>query len=288
MSTSGHRSAAAAPAVACALASALACALVGSLPRFGRSDDAIPPPDAWPKGAEVAELINARDDGESLTMLLVMELIDRRGKRRVRETRMFRRDDEEARRSILFFEAPKNLKGTAFLTYDYPDGRDDDQWLYLPALRKVRRISAADRGGYFLGTDFTYEDMKLGPHVSIDEYTFETVGFEVHDDRRCYVVEAVPVSDDVMREVGYGRIRLWVDAERWFIVRSQFWDAHDQPLKSVVLSDWRQVGGIWTAHHVEARRHQTGHATVFDLREVEYDGGLPEELFSKRSLSRGP
>ena len=114
-----------------------------------------------PSADDIIAQVNARDDGEQVTRTLRMELIDRRGKSRVRETMGYRRYYGEEKRTVIFYQSPTNVKGTGFLTYDYPEAdKDDDQWLYLPALRKVRRISAADRGDYFLGTDFTYEDIK--------------------------------------------------------------------------------------------------------------------------------
>ena len=98
-----------------------------------------------------------------------MELIDRRGKSRVRETMGYRRYYGEEKRTVLFYQSPTNVRGTGFLTYDYPNAdTDDDQWLYLPALRKVRRISSSDRGDYFLGTDFTYEDIKKETRIATD------------------------------------------------------------------------------------------------------------------------
>ena len=143
----------------------------------------------FPSGLEIAQRINDRDEGEAVSRNLTMEMIDRRGKKRVRETRGFRKYYGEEKRTVIFYLKPKNVKKTAFLTYDYPlADRDDDQWLYLPAMRKVRRISASDRGDYFLGTDFTYEDIKKESKVSIEDYTWKTVGEEEIDGYRKYSV----------------------------------------------------------------------------------------------------
>jgi len=133
-----------------------------------------------PSADVVIAKINSVDDGEYVTRHLTMTLIDKRGKKRVRETIGYRKYFGKEKRTILFYKKPTNVKGTAFLTFDYPDAtKDDDQWLYLPALRKVRRISAADRGDYFLGTDFTYEDIKLEGKVDPQDYDFETIRSEV-------------------------------------------------------------------------------------------------------------
>ena len=240
-------------------------------------------------GREIAQQLNARDDGETLSQSVAMELIDRRGKVRQRRIRSFRKYYGEDKRMVIFFEAPKNIKGTAFLTYDYAGtSREDDQWLYLPALHKVRRISASDRGDYFLGTDFTFEDVKKAGKVEIDDYTFDRAGEEVVDGRRCHVVDAVPVSEKVAGELGYGRVRLWVDAQIWMARKTEMWDVRGHSLKTVVTKEIREVQGIWTAHRVEATHHKTGHRSLFTVTEVDYQNPISDDVFTELALRRGP
>src|SRR5690606_14175570 len=110
---------------------------------------------------------------------LRMVLTDRSGAQRIRDTRVFREEFEDDKRTAIFFTGPKRLQGTGFLTWDYDDpARADDQWLYLPAARRVRRISASDRGDYFLGTDFTYEDVKKQTKLALEDYDFKALGVE--------------------------------------------------------------------------------------------------------------
>lgn len=242
-----------------------------------------------PSGDEIARRINARDEGEHVRRRLTMRLIDEGGHVRTRETVSFRRHFGDEKRSVLFFESPKNVKDTAFLTFDHAEpGREDDQWLYLPALRKTRRIAGADRGGRFLGTDFSYEDMKKGTRVSMEDYTRRTVGRDEVDGRPCLLVENVPVSEEVARELGYGKVVFCVDPEIWMVRRSAFWDERGEPLKTTFVRDVRQVDGIWTPHEIEARNHQTGHRTVFTFSEVDYEAPVPEDLFTERALRTGP
>jgi hypothetical protein len=230
----------------------------------------------------------ARDEGEYVTRKLRMEMTDRNGVTRVRETYGYRRYFGAEKRTVLFYSSPTNVKGTGFLTYDYPDAqRDDDQWLYLPALRKVRRISASDRGDYFLGTDFTYEDIKKESKVALEDYRFETIGTEEVDGHQTYVVEGTPIDDEVARELGYDRVRWRIDPEIWMSRLAQFWDLNGNALKTVETKDIRPVEGIWTAHRIEARNHKTGHATVFVFSDVDYTRDVPERLFTTATLRRG-
>ena len=241
-----------------------------------------------PSGDEIAERINARDDGEHVVQRLKMTLIDKRGKTRERETRTFRKDYGAERHTVLFYERPTNVKGTGFLTYDYPDPEDDDdQWLYLPALRKSRRIAASDRGDYFLGTDLTYEDIKLAGRVSIEDYVRTTLREDTLDGRKVYVLEAIPIDDKTAKELGYGKVISWIDAEIWMARKSAFWDPRGKLLKTAVFKDIRQVQGIWTQHRIEVENHKTGHRTVFEFSDVDYESRVDDDLFTERALRRG-
>lgn len=245
-------------------------------------------PPALPDGEEVARRINARDEGGSTAQTLVIETVDRRGGSRVRRSRTFWKDFGEERRKVIFFEEPRNVKGTAFLTIDYPEpGRDDDLWLYLPAARKVRRISMANRGDYFLGTDFTYEEVKSATRVNTADYSLKTLREEVVDGHRCLVLEAVPTSEKVEQELGYGRALQWVDAELWIFRRIEAWDTRGNELKTIEFKDIHQVEGIWTVHRIEALNHKTGHRSRFVFSDVDYDSEVEDELFTPQALRRG-
>ncbi|MFT6958394.1 MAG: putative RND superfamily exporter protein [Halieaceae bacterium] len=232
--------------------------------------------------------VNQADDGGFVTRKLAMQMVDRRGKVRDRKTVSYRKYFGEEKRTVLFYEAPANIRDTAFMTWDYPDHAvDDDQWLYLPALRKVRRISASDRGDYFLGTDFTYEDIKLEGKLEPEDFDFSLLGEEEINGTVTFKLASVPKTPDIARELGYGRTEFWVDPANWMVVRAEFWDPKDKPLKSLVISDIRQVDGIWTRHQLEVTNHQTGHLSRFTFSEVDYQSEVRDAMFSRRTLSRG-
>lgn len=263
----------------------LICALVASAsgPNFATAD-----PGSWPTGLEIAKKVNARDEGQHVSRRLTMEMIDKRGKTRVRETYGYRKYFGEEKRTVIFYLSPSNIKDTGFLTFDYPEAdRDDDQWLYLPAMRKVRRISASDRGDYFLGTDFSYEDIKKESKVGIEDYNFTTVGEEEIDGHHCYIVESIPVDDATAKELGYGKVRTWDDSEIWIARKSEFWDIRMNPLKTLRSSDIRQVDGIWTIHNMEVKNHKTGHTSRFTFAEVDYTKPVKDDLFTQGALRRG-
>ena len=242
-----------------------------------------------PSGMTVAERINARDEGETLTQTIAMELIDRHGKKRLRETRVFRKHYGDERRTLIFFLEPPTVRGTGFLTFDHPEpDRDDDQWLYLPAMRKVRRIPTSDRGGSFFGTDMTYEDMKNGSKVAIQDYTWKTVGEATVGGHACYLVAAAAIDERTAEDIGYSRVHLYVDQDIWMVRKAAYWDVRGNPLKDVMVSEIRQVQGTWTAHRIEAKSHKREHTTIFTFTDVDYDGDIDDDLFTERALQRGP
>ncbi|NOX69727.1 MAG: outer membrane lipoprotein-sorting protein [Gammaproteobacteria bacterium] len=240
-------------------------------------------------GDEVIDRVNARDDGEQVSRALKMELVDRRGKSRIRETVGYRRYYGAEKRTVLFYVSPTNVKGTAFLTYDYPDAQtDDDQWLYLPALRKVRRISAADRGDYFLGTDLSYEDIKKESRISREDYVFSTINTEEIDGHLTYVVEGIPVDDATAEELGYSRVLWRIDPNMWMSRLTEMWDINGNRLKTVRNNDFEKIQGIWTALRLTTVNHKSGHSTIFTFSDVDYRTPVDDSMFEQRTLRRGP
>jgi hypothetical protein len=267
---------------AIALCTAFALSAVSMGSRAAHAQDALPP------GDEVARRINARDAGAVATRKLVMEIVEKDGTTRTRSTRAYRRRFDADERSILFFDAPANVQGTSLLTWNYDDAsREDAQWLYLPALRKSRRIALSDRGRAFLGTDLSFEDMKNETHVSLADYRWESVGEEEVDGHRCIVVDATPVDSETARALGYGRLRLRVDATIWMPRFIEYWEPGGAPLKTVRLRDVEQVDGIWSARRIEAENLQTGHRTVLRFEEIDHGSEVPEELFTEAAMRRG-
>jgi len=246
-----------------------------------------------PDASQIVNKINAIDDGQQVTRNLTMTMIDKRGKKRVRETLAFRKYYGEEKRTILFYKKPTNVKGTSFLTFDYPDAdKDDDQWLYLPALRKVRRISASDRGDYFLGTDFTYEDIKLEGKLDVTDYDFESLKLEslALDDGRTLatvLVRGTPKNNEIAKELGYGKTEFWVDLETGLIVRANYWGAKGKLLKTLNISEIRKVDGLLTRHKMVIDNHKTGHRTEFVFSDVNYKTKVKDSLFSKRAMKQG-
>jgi outer membrane lipoprotein-sorting protein len=239
-------------------------------------------------GRQVMEQVVARDEGLQVSRNLTMQLTDRRGKVRTRQTRGFRKYYGEDKRTVLFYLAPANIKDTGFLTYDYPDPEvDDDQWLYLPAVRKIRRISASDRGDYFLGTDFSFEDIKNESKPNLADYQHKRLGEEMVDGIQCIVVEGIPVSDEIANELGYSRVVSRIDPNTWMARRTEFWDTKGNRLKEIRSPKIEQIDGIWTSLEIHATNFKTGHETILTFSDVDYKTEVADRWFETNQLRRG-
>jgi len=261
----------------------LSCSSLLSLPIFSADLKADPL-----SADEIVARINQVGDGDFLTRKLSMKTVDKRGKERRRETIIYRKEYADETRTVLFYLSPSNVRNTGFLAWDYNDqAKDDDQWLYLPALRKVRRIASADRGGYFLGTDFTYDDIQLDGKLEPRDYNFTLVGEEPLLDIPSYRMSSTPKTKEIAKELGYGRTEFWVDKSSWMVLKVEFWDLKNKPLKRMTTSDIKPIGHILTRHGLHVINHKTGHQTQFTFSDVDYKTPVKDSWFTKRALSRG-
>jgi len=239
-------------------------------------------------GLEIMQAVDARPEGITQKAHLTLELTDRRGRKRIQQTMVLRKYYGHDKRQVLYYLEPSNVRDTAFLTYDYADAAtEDEQWLYLPALRKTRRISASDRGDYFLGTDLTYEEMKRQNKISLQDWRFTRIGESEVDGITTVVIEGVPVSETVAQELGYGRARWYVDLATATIRRTENFDTQGNPLKTASFKNIRKVDDIWTVHEITVDNHKTGHQTHLLVTDVAYETPLDDDRFEERALRRG-
>ena len=235
---------------------------------------------------EIVASVNARDDGHQVTRNLKMELTDKRGKKRVQETIYFRKYYGDDKKSVMFYKKPKRIKGTGFLTFDNAL-KDDEQWLYLPALKKVRRVSSSDRGDWFLGTDFSYEDIKKEGKISNDDYSFKLLGEEDVDGHGVYKLELLAKDETITEELGYSKLISFIDKEIFITRKVIFYDNRGELLKTLLSSDISQVDGIWSVHHMHMQNHQNKHISDFYFSNIDYKKEVKNNLFTKGSLKRG-
>lgn len=238
--------------------------------------------------ADIAQSVYDRAEGNATYRDLAITLTDRRGRQKSRRALVVRENRADARYTRITYTHPKAIRDTAFLSHDYHDPeRDDSRWFYTPAMRKDRRVPASDRGDYFLGTDFTYEDIQSELKFDTNDYRFEYLGESPHGARRLPVLGGQPASAAIARETGYGSFVAIVDPVAWMPVQIEFFDLKERPLKTVVVSSIERVDGIWVAKRIAAHNHRTGHRTVFEILDVGFPDDIDDALFTAHALTRG-
>jgi outer membrane lipoprotein-sorting protein len=234
---------------------------------------------------QVAVNVDEREDGDNETSDMEMTLTNKRGQNRIRKVTTYRKDYGEDSKSVMFFLEPADVKGTGFLSWSYDDkNKDDDQWLYLPALKKVRRISSSGKADYFMGTDFTYSDMG---DRDVDDYTYAHIDTEVIDGIECYHLERLPRDDTVIDETGYSRTEIWVRPDIWMMTKAVFFDKKGKLLKELTVSDFEEVNGIWVANTMHMNNIQKEHQTTLTFSNNQFNTDLDDDFFSQRRLTKG-
>lgn len=170
---------------------------------------------------QIMARVDARDDGDNATSVMEMILIDKSGHQRKRSIRSFAKDKGADTQRLMFFLEPADVRGTGFLTYDFgAANKDDDQWMYLPELRKTKRIAASDKSGSFMGSDFSFADMT---GRELKEWEFKLLGEKDVRGKKTWLIEATPASRAVRDRYGYEKSVVFVRQDIFIPVRSVHW-----------------------------------------------------------------
>jgi hypothetical protein len=242
---------------------------------------------------EIMNKVDARDDGNSVISTMQMTLIDKKGKKRIRQMRTYAQDiDINTEHKSIFFLSPSDVKNTAFLTYDYSaDEKDDDQWMYLPALKKTKRIPASDKDAAFMGSDFSYADMT---DKELDDYSFKLVK-ETSIKRKegkvpVWVIESTPISQAVIDETGYKKSTLYIRKDNYVLTRAKFYLKKGSRVKYMDVRKLEKIDGIWVAMQTTMTTKQgkkTLHKTILTNSDVEINKRINGNMFSIRRIEKG-
>ena len=240
-------------------------------------------------GREIMEKVNARDVGDRYTGEREMILIDKKGKKRIRKLKTFGGKKGKDTLSLMFFLSPADVKNTGFLTYDYKEsGKDDDQWLFLPALRKTKRIATGDKSGSFMGSDLNYSDMTT-PDLDLFDYTLmketEVRGHKV------WQIKAVPKNKDEAEKSGYSKSVIFIRQDNYVMIRAVRWVHKKRRNKYLDVKKMEKIDGIWvsTEMHVTTKTgKKTLHKTILKQNNIRFNQKeVNADLFTVRRLEKG-
>ena len=240
--------------------------------------------------AKIVAAMDARDDGDRQKSQMVMKVRDSAGRERSRSVRSQRMDFPGGSKQLLLFEGPAEVRNTGLLSIDWDDGaKADDQWLYLPALRKSTRIASGDKSGSFMGTDLSYADMTRQDVKSYD-YAMIQASLPCGDDT-CWLIESRPNNKKTRKETGYVKTHSWISKSKLMPLKVKHWVREGKKLKFIKFADIRQVAGVWTPHKIMA---QTKRGKIIESKTVLVftsvllnQDDVRLEDFSQRRLEQG-
>ncbi len=234
------------------------------------------------QGLAIAREADSRDNGfGDFTADMEMVLRNRHGQESSRKIRIRTLEvADDGDKSLTIFDSPRDVKGTALLTFTHKVG-DDDQWLYLPALKRVKRIASRNKSGSFMGSEFAYEDIAS---QEVEKYTYKYLGDALYNGHDCTMVERYPVD---AANSGYTRMVSWQDKDEYRLWKVEYYDRKSSHLKTLTLEDYQQyLGRFWRPHKMVMVNHQSGKSTELRWSNFSYGTGLTDADFNKNSLKR--
>ncbi|MCK5877149.1 MAG: outer membrane lipoprotein-sorting protein [Candidatus Marithrix sp.] len=233
------------------------------------------------KGLAIATMGDFRDTGwQDSKVEMTMILRNRKGKENTRETKArYMEINGDGDKSLTIFKQPRDIKGTAMLTWSHSI-EADDQWLYLPALKRVKRISSKNKSGPFMGSEFAFEDLAS---QEIDKYSYAHLRDEDYAGINCYVVERKPAY----KYSGYTRQIVWVDKEHFNPQQIVFYDRKNTLLKTLKFNNYKQyLNKYWRSDEMFMENHQTHKTTKLKFENYEFGNGFTNRDFDKTTLKR--
>ena len=234
------------------------------------------------RGFEIAARSDRTDvgfgDSEVALKMILRNAAGQESSRSLRITTLEKPDESVGDKSLVVFDKPRDIEGTALLSHARILD-PDDQWLYLPALKRVKRISSANKSGPFVGSEFAFEDFTA---IELNKFDYTYVGEEPCGDRTCDVIERTPRYENS----GYTKQVSWVDQTDFQLRKVEFYDRRGDLLKVLELSDYRNYDGNWRAHELSMSNVQTNKQTELLYGDYTFHAGLAEKDFVKGRLSR--
>ncbi|MCU7806276.1 MAG: outer membrane lipoprotein-sorting protein [Candidatus Thiodiazotropha sp. (ex Semelilucina semeliformis)] len=233
------------------------------------------------RGLEIAQEIERRDTGfHDFKAAMTMLLKNKHGEESLRDMRNQTLEVEnDGDKTLVIFDEPRDVKGTALLSFSHKTG-DDDQWLYLPALKRVKRIASRNKSGPFMGSEFAYEDISS---QEVEKYTYKFIEESSYEGKASFLLERYPVDPNS----GYTRQQVWVDQAQFIPLKIEYYDRKNALLKTLVFRGYQQyLDQYWRADQMYMENHQTGKSTLLSWEKYNFRSGLSDGDFNKNSLKR--
>ena len=233
---------------------------------------------------EIAKKVHDLPNGKTSSSIISITLVDKNGKTRNREIASYTMKEGTTDKTVLVFKTPRDVAGISYLSFDYPDKADgstvdSDSWIYLPAMKKVRRISGSSKDDDFQGTDFTYDD--LG-NRSLSKDDFAILGSEKVNGADCWILEAK--AKDSKAKVS--RRVTWVDKKTYVTHKGEYYDKQNRLQKTLTCENIKQIKGYWSTQKMTMTNVQSNHKTIYEVKDLKYDEDVNASYFTVSALER--
>ncbi len=247
---------------------------------------------AGPSAPGVMEKVDDRETGETMTSDTLMVLISKGNQKRRRNIKTIRKEYRKDTKGIIFFVSPADVRNTAYMSFDWDDAaKEDDSWLYLPALGKVKRVAAGDKSSSFMGSDFSYSDIN-GIKIEDWDYTFVKESYSL-EGKDTWVIQGLPKKQArhrVLEETGYLKSIIWVQKDNWVVIKAKYWVQKGKKIKYFKAEEIKNISGIWTPLKlimVTTSKGKVTHSSILTVSNVQYNLPVKDTYFTTRSMEQG-
>lgn len=248
---------------------------------------------ASPDAYDIMKKVDDRYDGESTTSVQTLLLANSKNQKKTRQIKSFSKEYGEDTKSVVFLLKPAEVRNMAFLSHNWDSpNKEDESWMYLPALDRVDRLPASDRKNAFMGSDFSFSDMD-GFELNEWNYTLKSENESI-DGHPCYLVEATPKTEflsQILEESGYDRVEHWISKDLHFTLQSRMYFSKSSKNKLLSMQDIKDVDGVLTPFKMSMRTYKGDrleHASLLLINEVKYNQDLDDNLFTAGQLRHSP
>ncbi len=244
-------------------------------------------PGSWSQqltGKQIMEQALKKSSWKDMEGEITLILTNARGEQRIRKIKLYSRKRTEDENDMLMrFIAPADVKGTAFLIIEHKNA-DDERYLYLPALRRVKRIASSGKGGNFMASDFTYYDIG---RPKLNDWTYNRLEDEQVKGYDCYKIECLPASKTIAKDTGYGKIIRWIRKDIQVTIKSEYYDRALRKWKVLTVPEVKKIAGVWFQTDMVMEDLQNNHKSEMKFTNIKVNQNIPASFFSQRYLQRG-
>ncbi len=234
-------------------------------------------------GREIMEKVINKETWKDMSADLYLTIVDSRGSKRERVIKSFmKKYSTDESKMLMYFIKPADVKGSSFLIIEHKE-RDDDRYLYLPALRRVKRILSSGKKGSFMASDFSFYDIGK---PQIEDFKYNLTGEEKVNGQICYVIECISATPQIEKDTGYSKIVRWVIKENFMILKAEYYSREGKKFKVLDVEKIEEIEKVLFATIMSMRDLLSGRTSRMEFKNIKVNLGLDDSLFSETSLDR--